>query len=193
MKWLQLGILAEIVDRSGTVRQTAGCSIVGRREFAQRLEQIQEVLGEQEGGVVWYDLYGADLRFTHLLDRCMMLNGLDADWFTPSQIEALLFPHLGEGGEPQQGHLIAINAGTTDQSDRQTSQAPQTMGEVIACLSEDLEQAMAIATEVPADLAIAINQAQAAMRLADDERAELERKKSRPDPKEIEKLLLGGS
>jgi hypothetical protein len=191
MKWLQLGILAEIVDRSGTVRQTAGCSIVGRREFAQRLEQIQEILGNQDGTVVWYDLYGVELRFTHLLDRCMALNGLDSDWFTPSQIEALLFPHLGEDGQPQQGHLITINAPSSIDQGKESG-PPQTLGEVIACLSDDLEQAMVIATEVPADLAIAINQAQANMRLTEDERAELERKKNRPDPREIEKLLLGG-
>jgi hypothetical protein len=190
MKWLQLGILAEIVDRSGTVRKTAGCSIVGRREFAQRLEQIQQILSEQDDGVIWYDLYSANTHFAHLLDRCMALNSLDSDWFTPSQIEALLFPHIGEDGQPQQGHLITLN---TPSSTGQGAEAgpPQTLGEVIACLSEDLEQAMIMATEVPADLAIAINQAQAAMRLSPEERTELERKKNRPDPKEIEKLLLG--
>jgi hypothetical protein len=189
MKWLQLGILAEIVDRSGIVRKTAGCSIVGRREFAQRLEQIQQILSEQDDGTIWYDLYGTNLRFTHLLDQCMALNSLDSDWFTPSQIEALLFPHLGEDGQPQQGHLITINTPSSGQSAE--SGPPQTLGEVIACLSENLEQAMVMAAEVPADVAIAINQAQANMRLSPEERAELERKKNRPDPKEIEKLLLG--
>jgi len=190
MRWLQLGVLAEIVDRSGIVRQTAGCSIIGRREFSLRLERIQQILATAEDDQPWYDLFHSNAEFSHAIERCLALNSLSLDWFTPAQIEALLFPRV-ENGQVEQGHLIQLNSPPPSGNQSSKGEKPQTIEEVIACLSEDLEQAMVMATEVPADVAIAINQAQASMRLSPEERAEAEQRKNRPDPKEIQKLLLG--
>jgi hypothetical protein len=195
MKWLELGILAEIVDRSGIVRRTAGCSIVGRREFAQRLTIIQEILDNEPGKAKpWYDIYEADSRFRHLIIRCLALNSLEADWFTPSQIEALLLPHYNSEGEAQQGHLVLLNAGTSNQGQAQPEGPPQTMAEMIACLGSDLEQAIMLATEVPADVAIAINQAQAKLNRSPEEAEAAEKAARMAELKkmDINELLKNG-
>jgi hypothetical protein len=196
MRWLELGILAEIVDRSGIVRKTAGCSILGRREFAARLADIQEILGgEQDSGKPWYDLYQDAGKFQHLIDRCLDLNSLEADWFTPAQIEALLLPHINPAGEPQQGHLVLLNAGSVSSpAQAQPEGPPQTTAEMIACLGSDLEQAMMLATEVPANLAIAINQAQAKLNRSPEEQEAAEKAERMAELKKMDigELLKNG-
>jgi hypothetical protein len=108
MRWLELGILAEFVDRQGIVRKTAGCSIVGRFEFADRLQQLQELLEELPPDRAWVEEYAAAGRFAHVVDRLLTLNGLEPDWLTSEMVSALVFGRM-EDGELQPGWLVTLN------------------------------------------------------------------------------------
>jgi hypothetical protein len=169
MRWLDLGILAEIVDRSGIVRQTAGCSIVGRQEFGQRIQRLNEIiLANAENQTNWDGIYASNPEFAHNINQVLRLNSLDPDWFTPNQIEKLLFSSLDDDGQIQAGWLVRLNS--PPRPDDEPTGEPQSLAEVIACLGEDLEQAIAAATELPAQIAIEINQARVEMAKTPEEK-----------------------
>jgi hypothetical protein len=169
MRWIELGILAEIVDRSGTIRKTAGCSIVGRFQFQARLSRLIEIVQAAENSdQPWVNLYRDNHEFQHNLDEVLRLNCLAAEWFTAEQLELLIF---GADGEP--GDLVKINSPKVQNSD--SSDKPQTLGECISCLAGDLEAAIKLATELPAQVAFDLNAAQNFNSLTDEQKAEKEK------------------
>ncbi len=175
MRWLELGTLAEIVDRSGLVRKTAGCSIVGRRQFQSRMQRLSEIVAEYaDVQQPWYDLYSDNAELRHTIDAILQLNSLRADWFTPSQLEGLLFRSKSADGEEQAGWLVVINSEVLTSAGEQNSN-PQTLEECIACLSSEVEAALLIATELPAGVAFAINKAQGENNRSPGEKEEAER------------------
>jgi hypothetical protein len=185
MRWLELGTLAEIVDRSGIVRKTAGCSIVGRQEFGQRIQRLNEIiLANAENQTSWDAIYASSSEFAHNINQVLHLNALDPDWFTPNQIEKLLFSSLDDDGQIQAGWLVRLNS-PPPTADEPTGE-PQSLAEVIACLGEDLEQAIAAATELPAEIAIGINQAKAELAKTPEEKEQATKAKQL---KELKKSL----
>ncbi len=167
MRWLELGVLAEFADRTGTIRQTGGCSLIGRFEFGQRLEQLQELLEGLEPEQVWADAYGEGGVFAHVIDRLLELNGLQVDWLTLDMVSALLFGRVDEDGNIQSGWLIELNQGAGKASDK-----PATLAESIAGLSESLVEALELANELPAHLLIDIANARGEMHKTPEQQAE---------------------
>jgi hypothetical protein len=189
MKWLQLGILAEIVDRAGIVRKTAGTSIAGRFEFANRIKRLAELLEAADPTKQWDDLYHEQAEFAHVVDRLMELNSLQTDWFTPAQIEQLIFNSMGENGKPEPGWLVKINTSKKgDDADADISD-PATLEQVIAGMSEDLKAAVELCTELPFDVAIGIAEARREQQLTPEEREEAKRAKNLSKMKKNSKML----
>lgn len=171
MRWVELGILAEFADRSGIIRRTGGCSLVGRFEFGERLEQLQELLEGLPSDVNWGDEYGRGGRFAHVIDRLLALNGLESDWFTLEMVSTLLFGRIDDGGETQPGWLVTLNqSSSTSLTDRVGKSV--TLAESIAGLSESLVEALDLAENVPAHLLIDMAMARAETYKTDEQRAE---------------------
>jgi hypothetical protein len=166
MRWLELGILAEFADRSGVIRQTGGCSLVGRFEFGQRLEQLQELLEGLPPEQSWAEAYGEGGRFAHVIDRLLELNSIKTDWLTLDMVSALLFGRVGEDGEVLPGWLIELN------SQSGTGSKPATLAQLIAGLSESLTEALELAQELPAHLLIDIADARCEMNKTPEQQAE---------------------
>jgi hypothetical protein len=167
MKWLDLGNFYEFEDRSGIIRKTAGCSIVGHFAFCDRLNQLWEILGEADGDQTWVEIYGDSPRFRHIVAELLRLNGLDPEWFTLGQIAALLF---GVGDQP--GYLVQIN--TLRPSDK-PAEVAKTLAEVVAGLADNLAEALELAANVPAQAMADISAARAELYATPEERQERER------------------
>jgi hypothetical protein len=169
MRWLELGILAEFQDRSGVIRQTGGCSLIGRFEFGQRLEQLQELLEGLPPEQSWADAYGEGGRFAHVVDRLLELNSIKTDWLTLDMVSALLFGRVGEDGEVLSGWLIELNSQSGSGSG---SGKPATLAQSIAGLSESLMEALELAQDLPAHLLIDIANARGEMHKTPEQQAE---------------------
>jgi hypothetical protein len=194
MRWLELGVLAEIVDRSGIVRKTAGCSIVGRRQFGARMQRLSEIIAEYaEIHRPWYDLYSDNAEMRHTVDEILRLNDLQAEWFTHRQLEALLFNSKASDGEDQAGWLVVINSEVLNSAPEQDSD-PQSLEECIACLSSDISEALLIATELPAQVAFSINKAQGENNRSPEEKEVAEKAERLAELKklDISELLRNG-
>jgi hypothetical protein len=169
MRWLELGILAEFADRSGIIRRTGGCSLVGRFEFGQRLEQLQGLLEGLAADRSWGDEYGEGGVFAHVVDRLLALNGLETDWFTLEMVSALLFGRV-EDGVTRSGWLVELNQGR-DTSATLSDQKGVSLAESIAGLSESLVEALDLAENLPAHLLMDIAAARAEMYKSDEQKA----------------------
>jgi hypothetical protein len=189
MKWLDLGTIYEFEDRLGTIRQTAGCSIVGHFQFSQRLNQLWEILATGEADQTWLEIYEQSSRFRHVVKELLKLNGLEVDWFSPEQIGALLF---GIGDQP--GYLIQIN--TLKQPTNPKAATAGTLAEVVAGLAEDLTKAIELATEIPAQAMADIGEARAELYATPDEREKKKREKQlqqyKADPNKFRELMNSG-
>jgi hypothetical protein len=172
MRWLELGILAEFADRTGIIRQTGGCSLVGRFEFGQRLEQLQELLEGLPPERAWADEYGRDGRFKHVVDRLLELNGLKADWLTLDMVSALLFGRVDEDGNILPGWLVELNQSGTHPCPSQEGIKSSTLAQSIAGLSESLVEALELVQELPAHLLIDIADARGEMNKTPEQQAE---------------------
>jgi hypothetical protein len=170
MRWIELGVLAEFADRSGIIRQTAGCSLVGRFEFSQRLEQLQEMLEQMPSEQPWADEYHRGGRFAHVIDRLLELNSLKTDWLTLDMVSTLLFGRVDEDGNILPGWLIELNSPT--QTDKRSTGEPATLATMVAGLSESLAEAIELAEGLPAQVTIEIAHARAEMYKTDEQKAE---------------------
>jgi hypothetical protein len=168
MRWLELGVLAEFVDRSGNIRRTGGCSLVGRFEFGQRLEQLQEMLESMSPEQVWADEYHRGGRFAHVIDRLLALNGLETDWLTLDMVSSLLFGSIDGNGEILPGWLVVLN----QQGGGKGGGKSATLAESVAGLSESLVEALELATELPAHFLIDIAEARSELYKTPEEKAE---------------------
>lgn len=191
MRWLELGILAEFADRTGAIRQTGGCSLVGRFEFGRRLEQLRDLLQELEPEQVWADEYQRDGRFKHVVDRLLALNGLNVDWLTLDMVSTLLFGRVDEEGNILSGWLIELNQPRT----QSTKGEPTTLAESLAGLSESLTEALELAQELPAHLLIDIAHARGEMNKTPEQQAEDKKRQVFEDLRNdsrLEEVLRGG-
>jgi hypothetical protein len=188
MKWIDLGTIYEFEDRLGVIRQTAGCSVVGHFQFSQRLNQLWGILAEAEADQTWVEIYKESARFRYLVKELLELNGLAADWFSPEQIGALLF-----GSEEQPGYLIQIN--TLRPSDNPKS-APTSLVEVIAGLAESLNEALELASQVPAQAMSDLSEARSELYATPEEREKRQRerqlKQYKADPPSFRELMNRG-
>ena len=179
MEFIEFPPVAEFTDRYGKTRPIATCSVLGREEFWERLQQIQGRLSRCTQAEGWQDLYDRDERLRFLVDRCLILNGIDPDWVTLSQVESLLFHRMNEEkGEPEHGWLIELNR-TKQSSQNKSDEPPLTTEETIALIAlangGSIKEAIDAATSIPAVRLMPIVQAKAD--LQDPKHAEKKKKK----------------
>ncbi len=189
MRWLELGTLAEFADRSGIIRQTGGCSLIGRFEFGQRLEQLQGLLEDLPPERAWADEYQRDGRFKHVIDRLLELNSLKTEWLTLDMVSALLFGRVDTEGNILPGWLIELNQGSGKAGGK-----PATLAQSIAGLSESLIEALELAEGVPAHLLIDIADARCEANKTPEEKAEIKKQRIFEELKNNSRLeeIIGG-
>jgi hypothetical protein len=160
--------LAEFTDRLGHVRPIAGCSVLGRLEFWERVERLYDLMKEAERDDHWQQLYHSSKEFRHTIHTCLTLNGIDPDWLTFDQLQALLFHRVDEeSGELRPGWLMELNTPPTEEPTGKAGD-PLTAEELVAALAAtagSLKDALELAQHVrPADFLLGIAQAQAELK-----------------------------
>jgi hypothetical protein len=75
----------------GQIHAFSGCSLVGMFEFADRVAQVQQLLGEASPDMPAAAIYQVDKRFRWTVDRCLNLNGIKAEWCNWEICQQLLF------------------------------------------------------------------------------------------------------
>lgn len=134
---------AKIVDRRGVVRPLYGCSLVGINTFFEYLQQLGALLAESP--LTWEQAYASDRHIHHLIDECLRLNGLEADWLTLPMVEQLLF---------NPGILLDVNALGESQGSKQKRVALAAQVAGLSTVTGSLEEAIRLAQNIPAGLAI---------------------------------------
>lgn len=142
----------EFEDRFGSIRSVAGCSLIGRHEFYERLQQINERIQANPAAVTVTELYDTDTRFRYYCDRCLTLNGIDPDWVTVGMLEELLFVR-SVGGEARPGLLIELNQ---PPETNKPVDDPATLHEILAVLASH-EKSLTAALKLASDLNLPAN------------------------------------
>jgi hypothetical protein len=75
----------------GLIHTFSGCSLVGMFEFADRVAQVRQILGESSPDMPASAIYQSDKRFRWTVDRCLSLNGIQAEWVNWEICQQLLF------------------------------------------------------------------------------------------------------
>lgn len=124
---------------------------MGRFEFSDRLEQIKALLAAAPPESTWIELYGSNLEFRSVVNRCLELNHLDPDWLTPATVQELLIGRQ-EGDSWLPGWLVELNFPTSPTTLNPSPEEPS-LAEVLAVLSthcQGLVEAIELAQNVPA-------------------------------------------
>jgi hypothetical protein len=130
----------------GKIRSFRGCSLSGLMEFNERMDELRSAL-EPYSSESLQDVYLSSVRVRWLCDRLLELNGIQPHWVTPLQLSELLF----------NGLLLQVNR--LKQSDGEsTSEQPLTTPQLIAqamlVTGGDVEAAIALVEQLPAQMAI---------------------------------------
>lgn len=171
-------------DRWGQTRIIAGCSLVGREEFFQRIRELCDRMSDAAPDETWEQFHDRDTRSQFLVRRCLELNGLDPDWVNLSMIYDLLFsrPPEEEGQEPKQGWLVELNLPRKPAADGKASSLEQ----MIAALSSHTESLieafqMARSPDYPANELIEVLEARTEQQKATEPKG-----KEKPTKQEME-------
>ncbi len=195
MRWLDFPPLAEFVDRSGVTRSIRGCSLMGRFEFRDRLEQLKTLLAESPPDSSWEDLYGRNLEFRAVVDRCLQLNHLDADWLTPAIVEQLLIGRK-EDGVWLPGWLVELNSSAPSPSHSQEGDGRElTLAEALAALSThcpSLIDAIELAQNVPATVLVDTLNAKAEMLKSPEQKQEAVKRTRLEELRQVYHKVFGG-
>lgn len=129
-------------DRFGTLRTIYGCSILGKKEFDDRLLTLKQHLDAADGKTTIGDLYLKDEYFRYNCDRCLALNGIEPDWVNEQILISLLFLH-----NQKPGLLVLLNMPERG-AIAQPGEKGATPEDLVAALwahTEDLQKAIDIA------------------------------------------------
>lgn len=175
--------LAEFSDRLGHTRPIPGCSVLGRLEFWERVERLYDLMKDADPGQHWQALYHGSKEFRHNIYACLTLNGVDPEWITFDQLQALLFHRVDEeSGELRPGWLMELNTPPEEESTGKAGD-PLTVEELVAALAAtagNLKDALELAQNVrPADFLLNIAKAQ--VELKDEEARERRKRKKAAD------------
>lgn len=143
--------LATFTARNGTVMPIAGCSTLGVVRFGQVIEAIAHRLNLADHGDTWTQAYLRDRELQGLVQEGLQLNGINPDWVSLDEAEALLLTRIDDSGIPQAGWLIELNRPKA-QPDVGAAIAAS-LGEMLAAISShtgSLSEAIELASEVPA-------------------------------------------
>ena len=181
MRQVDFGFNAlEFNDRHGVIRQTWGCSLLGRGEFFTRLNALLEQLQKAPQDSTIAALYESDQFFRHNCDRCLALNNIDPDWLDNKgvMLTSFLFTHDGKGAL-----LVDLNhpdPPPPELVDDDEDGEPGTVWDAIASLwgaEEDLQKAMKIAEEMPAKQVEPVLRARVKQSIPKEEREKRKRDK----------------
>jgi hypothetical protein len=114
----------------GAIHTFSGCSLVGMFEFADRVAQVRQILGEASPDMPASAIYQSDKRFRWTVDRCLILNGIKAEWCNWQICQQLLF-------DP--GILLELNQ--PKQSAKSQEGASASLAELIAGIAHTTELA----------------------------------------------------
>lgn len=148
MRWLNFPALAEYEDRFGVVRQLYGCTILGRFEFAERLQQISDLLATLPSNQPWTEAYRQDVQLRHAIDRALHCWGIEPDNLTPAHIEAFLL-YREQDGQYLPGYLAQLLENPAAEA---ATGEPPTMAEMVASIAthcQTLTEAIELASTVP--------------------------------------------
>lgn len=190
ISFLDFAPLAEFTDRFGEVRAIAGCSVLGRLEFWERIKQIHQVMADGDQTESWQSLYCSSKRLQHLVIRCLELNGIDPDWLSFDHLQQFLFHRWDEQkGEFQPGWLLEINS--PSQTEGNGKSEPLSKEELVAAIAiscSNLKEALDLAQNLkPADFLLGTLEAQAELKDKDSR----ERKKRKKTAKKLRDELGG--
>jgi hypothetical protein len=153
MQWIDFPPVAEFMDRSGVVRRIYGPTLMGRFEFVDRLNELQEILGSLDGELGWMEVYQQEGRLKNVIDRALALWGVKAKWLAPSQIEQLLFCRGDQPGWLTELMNPAGSAPLTGQQDTEAKTMAQAIAQV-ASICGSLTEAIELAGTVPGALLV---------------------------------------
>lgn len=148
MQWLNFPALAEYEDRFGIVRQLYGCTILGRFEFAERLQQISDRMALLPHDQPWTEAYQKDSQLRHAIDRALGCWGIEPDNLTPAHIQAFLL-YREQDGQFLPGYLTDLLA---DPAAEPATGEPPSMAEMVASIAthcESLQEAIELASTIP--------------------------------------------
>lgn len=172
----------------GSIRSFPGCSLGGLIEFQSRYDELQQTIAQYADQTIT-EACVTDSRVRWLCDRCLKLNGISPHWITPIMLQQLLFPHKASSGDlSDSGMLIELNQLRKKEGDRSGNgdDKPLTIAEAVAqtaLMTEgNLEQAIALINQMPAQQLIDLMDATAELRKSpedkqEDDFAEWKRKK----------------
>ena len=172
MKWIDFAPLAEFVDRSGVTRSIYGCSLLGRFEFIDRLEQLKSLMDAATDDETWQVLHLNNRSFATAVDRCLQLNGIDPDWVTPEMIEQFLFARF-EDGVWKSGWLVELNARESKPANGEGIES--TLPNLLALVSlncDSLSEAIDLAGNMPGNLLLDTIEARGELMKSPEQRAE---------------------
>jgi hypothetical protein len=148
MQWLNFPALAEYEDRFGVVRQLYGCTILGRFEFAERLQQISDRMATLPADQPWTEAYRKDAQLRHAIDSALACWGIEPNNLTPAHIEAFLL-YREQDGQYVPGYLSELLADPTAEP---ATGDPPSMADMVASIAthcQTLTEAIELASTVP--------------------------------------------
>lgn len=151
------GIDLECVD--GEIRTFYGCSLEGLFEFQDRRLELFQICADSERSL--HELYATVGRVRFLINRCLMLNGIQPAWVSPRQIEELLFVRETPDGL-RLGALVELNL--PPQPAQQSNDPPPTLDQTLAALAaqcSSISEALDLARNEPAKKILAVMSAKA--------------------------------
>jgi len=160
----------------GNVRSFSGCSLGGLIEFHSRYDELQSTIAKYENLTIT-EAYISDSRVRWLCDRCLELNGISSHWVSPLMLQQLLFPHEDAGGGiVDSGMLIELNqlrkkdsGGTANQDDKPLTIA-QAIAQTALITNDNIEQAIALVNQMPAQQLIDLMEATAEIRKSPEDK-----------------------
>jgi len=160
----------------GNIRSFPGCSLGGLIEFQSRYDELQSTI-EQYADQTITEAYLSDSRVRWLCDRCLKLNGISSHWVTPIMLQQLLFPHENVNGElAESGMLIEVNqlrkkeGGAAVSGDDKPLTIAQAIAQTALITNDNIEQAIALVNQMPAQQLIDLMEATAEIRKSPEDK-----------------------
>jgi hypothetical protein len=163
----------------GTWRLIPGCSCAGVFEYADRMAELAQIIQDADASDTIESLYLYDKRFRWLCDRVLELNHCPVEWIRPADLGWLMFGWFDAEGHPQRSALALLNDPPAPRHPRKPSKGdgPADFISLLAALASlpdtSLEEALKIATSIPARQALGVMDDRAWAMLSDEEKEDI--------------------
>jgi hypothetical protein len=163
----------------GQWRMIPGCSCAGIFEYADRMAELHEIVQEADSTDTLESLYLNHRRFKYLCDRVLELNGCKTEWVRPADLGWMLFGWFSEDGTPHKSALAILNDPPEPRHPRKSSSSdgPSDFISLLAAIASmpdtSLEDALKVATSIPARQALGVMDDRAWSMLSDEEKSDV--------------------